>query len=152
MPTASAGFHDTPGLSGRDTLSILGPTVQAQIGFDASFRDGQSAPPNLGQALHLALIDTGASYSSIDSSLAEELGLPRAGTTLAAGVSGPLVAITYQAQVFIPSLNAIVHGELAAAHLRAGGQPHAAILGRDFLRNFTMTYEGRTGQVTLSND
>ena len=102
--------------------------------------------------LHLALIDTGASYSSIDSALAEELGLPLAGTTLIAGVSGPLVAITYQAQVFIPSLNAIVHGVLASAHLRAGGQPHAAIFGRDFLRNFTMTYNGRTGQVTLSND
>ena len=42
MPTARAGFDDTPGLSGRDTLSILGPTVQAHIGFDASFYDGQS--------------------------------------------------------------------------------------------------------------
>ena len=152
MPTARAGFHDTPGLSGRDSLLVRGPTVQAHIGFDASFYDGQPKPPNLGQLLHLALIDTGASFTSIDSALAEELGLPLAGTTLIAGVSGALVAVTYRAQVFIPSLNAIVHGVLASAHLRAGGQAHAAIFGRDFLRDYTMTYEGRTGQVTLSND
>jgi hypothetical protein len=36
--------------------------------------------------------------------------------------------------------------------LLAGGQNHAALIGRTFLRHFTMTYEGRTGTVIISND
>ena len=36
--------------------------------------------------------------------------------------------------------------------LSEGGGPHVAILGRSFLRNYTISYEGRTGQVVISND
>lgn len=36
--------------------------------------------------------------------------------------------------------------------LAAGGQAHLALIGRTFLRNFTMVYEGRTGTVTIHND
>ena len=152
MPTASAGFSNTTVLPGRDALAIIGPTLEAQIGFDPAYRNGQPTPPNLAPQLYRVLIDTGASHSSVDSALAEELGLPLQGTASITGVGGALEVNTYRAMIFIPALNTTLHGELPVAYFRTGGQPHSAILGRDFLRDYTMVYEGRTGQVTLSND
>lgn len=58
----------------------------------------------------------------------------------------------YLAQIYITTLGVTVYGRFAGVHLVAGGQPHVALLGRTFLQHFTMTYEGRTGQVTISND
>ena len=43
-------------------------------------------------------------------------------------------------------------GRFAGVHLRAGGQPHFALIGRTFLEDFTMRYEGKTGMVTLSSE
>jgi hypothetical protein len=45
-----------------------------------------------------------------------------------------------------------VYGLFAGVNLAAGGQPHQALIGRTFLRHFTMIYEGRTGTVTITND
>lgn len=35
-------------------------------------------------------------------------------------------------------------------YVAAGGAPHTALIGRTFLQNFTLTYEGETGRVTLA--
>jgi len=43
-----------------------------------------------------------------------------------------------------------MYGAFAAIDLIAGGQWHHALIGRTFLQEFTMVYEGRTGTVTLS--
>ena len=37
-------------------------------------------------------------------------------------------------------------------HLEAGGQPYHALMGRDFLKDYRMVYDGETGQVTLSRE
>ncbi len=50
----------------------------------------------------------------------------------------------------MPALDWTVHGSFAGVHLRAGGTPHYALMGRTFLRHFTMVYDGKTGAVTLS--
>jgi hypothetical protein len=55
------------------------------------------------------------------------------------------------AQIHIPSLKTTIYGEFAAVDLIAGGQPHHALIGRTFLRNFQMVYNGKTGQVTISS-
>ena len=40
-----------------------------------------------------------------------------------------------------------------SAHSTAdGGQPYCAILGRDVPKAFTMTYDGRTGVVSLTTE
>ena len=54
------------------------------------------------------------------------------------------------AQIYVPALGWTVFGQFAGVHLIAGGQLHYALIGRTFLRNFTMVYEGKTGSVTLS--
>jgi hypothetical protein len=53
------------------------------------------------------------------------------------------------AQVRAPTLGFTIYGLFAGVHLKAGGQPHRALIGRTFLQNLTMVYEGKTGTVTI---
>ena len=153
MPTASCGFVDHADTPGRDWLAIYGPTLEVEIGFDPLFRaETVSKRPDIPSKRWRALVDTGASTSCIDSALAAELGLPLSGRDNVAGVGGISSVDRHLAQIHIPSLNWTIYGEFSGAYLSAGGQPHQALIGRSFLAHFRMTYEGRTGEVILSND
>jgi hypothetical protein len=66
------------------------------------------------------------------------------------GVHGAHMVNMYLAQIHVPSLKFIIHGAFAGVDLAAGGQLHKALIGRTFLENFTMVYEGPTGTVKLS--
>ena len=68
------------------------------------------------------------------------------------GVHGPGFVDVYGAQMLVPDLGVSFSGRFPAADLSAGGQHHRALLGRDFLRYYTMTYDGRTGAVRLVGD
>ena len=144
MPTVDCGFEGGPGMSGSRALVLFGPTLRVRIGFDADFQpDG---------GVQLALVDTGALDSCIDSSLAMELKLPIIGRQRVAGVHGPDDLNMHLARIHVPDLQGTLFGMFAGVHLAAGGQPHAALLGRSFLQNFIMTYDGRKGIVTLGNE
>ena len=52
-------------------------------------------------------------------------------------------------QMYISALRHKIYGRFAGVNLIGGGQRHCALLGRTFLRNFTMVYEGRTGTVRI---
>ena len=95
-------------------------------------------------------MDTGAIESCIDSALASTLNLPIVDRQPVAGAHGSGEVNTHLAQIYVPALGVTVYGAFAGVHLTAGGQPHYALIGRTFLRNFTMVYKGRTGAVTLS--
>lgn len=152
MPTINLGFPDGPNLSARDALVGYGPTLYVEIGFDPSFRPNGITRPNL-PANHVpALVDTGAFESCIDSTLAEQLGLPIVGRQSVSGAHGAAEVNFHLAQIHVPAFQHIVYGRFAGVHLVKGGQPHQALLGRTFLMNFGMMYDGRTGVVTLSND
>ena len=58
----------------------------------------------------------------------------------------------YLAQIYVPDLNFVQYGRFAGVNLSEGGLWHRALIGRSFLRHFTMIYEGLTGTVTISND
>ena len=147
MPTASAGFEQ-----GRQALTNVGPTLNVHIGYDVAYRpEGLRTPSLRGQSLP-ALVDTGAFSSCIDSALAAELELPVIDEMEIAGVQGASTVSMHLAQIYVPTLEGTVYGRFAGVHLSAGGQPHVALLGRTFLQHFTMTYEGRTGRVTINND
>ena len=100
----------------------------------------------------LAIVDTGAAVSCIDSALAIELGLPVADRQDVAGVHGAQAVNLHAGQMYVPLLKYTLHGLFHGVHLSDSGQPHAALIDRDFLRDFTMNYDGRTGAVTISND
>lgn len=144
MPTIDCRFEGGPGMPGSRALVLFGPPLRVQIGFDADFQPDEG--------VQLALVDTGALDSCIDSSLAMELKLPIIGRQRVAGVHGPDDLNVHLARIHVPDLQATLFGMFAGVHPAAGGQPHAALLGRSFLQNFTMTCDGTKGIVTLGNE
>ena len=98
------------------------------------------------------MVDSGAFECCIDSSLATQLGLPIVEKDTIVGVYGYFEVPFHLAQIFIPELSWTIYGNFADVHLASTGQHHMALLGRNFLRRFTMIYEGRSGVVTISND
>ncbi len=120
-----------------------------QVGFDPDFQPG-AIPPSLPEHPVAALIDTGATYSCIDSGLAEELGLPIIGSTLIASAHGVQAVNEHLAQIHINNLGITLYGPFDSVHLRAGNQPYDVLLGRSFLRYADMHYEGATGRVVIS--
>lgn len=145
---AECGFHDKP--EGVTLLIRQGPTILVDIGFDPNF-DPQNPSANPVPKLRniSALVDTGAIFSFIDSTIATALQLPIVDKTTISGSSGAHPADVYVAQVRVPALNINIFGQFAGVSLIAGGQPHGTILGRSFLRMLTMTYDGPTGRVRL---
>lgn len=152
MPTTRIGFSDSESWSGQDKLIAFGPTLHVQIGFDPNFHPDLPPLPDLPELELPALVDTGATESCIDSALAQKLQLPAVDTGQISGVQGASETVYYLAQIFVPSLNYTIYGRFSGVHLASGGQPHSALLGKTFLRNFELTYEGRTGDVIIGND
>jgi hypothetical protein len=123
------------------------------IGFDRNFNPQAAlAPPVPGIVDVQALVDSGASECCIDSLLASQLSLPIVDRRQVSGVGGQHVVNMHMAQVHVPTLNFWIYGLFAGVNLAAGGQLHRALIGRTFLRHFTMIYEGRTGTVTIHNE
>src|SRR5258708_26185488 len=153
MAKTKCGFDNIPsGALGVDLLVFHGPTLLVDIGFDPAFNVAERKIPVAGvKAIH-ALVDTGATESCIDSLLAAHLNLPIVDRRKISGAGGSHEVNIHLAQVFVPSLNFTLYGAFAGVHLAAGGQAHRALIGRTFLRHYTMIYEGRTGTVTLSSD
>lgn len=152
MAQAKCGFDSVEGgVSGSELLVHFGPTLLVDIGFDQTYRPGLSAKPVAGITGIQALVDTGATESCIDNLVGHDLGLPVVDRRPIAGVHGRQPANIYLAQVHVPTLNFTIYGPFAGVDLAAGGQVHRALIGRTFLRSFTMVYEGVTGAVTLSS-
>ena len=146
MPTTDCGFNDP------DELELYGPTIAVVIGFDPHYQVSAGVPPNLSPNRLPALIDTGADASYIDASLASELNLPVADRQVLIAASGVVDASVHLAQIYIPDLDTTIYGQFASVNLTEGEQTHYALIGRTFLRHFSMAYEGRTGSVIISND
>ncbi len=150
MPTIKCGFDDGTHGQGNQLLMVFGPTIRVDIGLDFTWKPGSGDAPASGLKGLAALIDTGATESCIDSLLAATLNLPIVNRRKLAGAHGAKEVNMHLAQVRIVDLLVTIYGEFAGVDLIAGGQHHHALIGRTFLRSFTMTYDGRTGQVTLS--
>jgi hypothetical protein len=147
MAETKCGFD---GVSAREMLVSYGPTLFVDVGFDPTFKLGQGQPAAGIKDLQ-ALVDSGAVESCIDALLAAQLNLPVVDRRNISRVGGSHTVNMHLAQVFVPSLNFTIYGMFAGVGLAAGGQPHKVLIGRSFLQNFTMVYEGRTGSVTISS-
>jgi predicted aspartyl protease len=151
MPETRCGFDDGPSVRGADLLVSLGPTLLVSVGFDPTYDETDlSRAPTPGIERVRALVDTGAHECSIDSALAASLHLPIVDRQRVSGVGGVMEVNVHLAQIHVPALGFTMYGLFSGVHLAAGGQPCAVLIGRTFLRNFVMTYEGNTGTVTLA--
>ena len=133
-------------------MVIQGPTLLVEIGFDPAFEESEVDRPDIPDDLLPALVDTGATESCVDARLARELNMPLVGRRTVSGIGGDTQVDYFLGQIYVAGLGQTIYGHLAGVHLRNGGQPCYALIGRTFLQNLTLHYEGRTGNVTLSND
>jgi predicted aspartyl protease len=151
MRETKCGFVDGPQITGRAALVAHGPTLLVDIGFDPGFDPAAPmGPPALAETKLWALVDTGATESCIDSDLAMKLQLPIVDQRKVGGVSGIKEVNMHLAHIHIPTLAFTLYGAFAGVDLIAGGQLHYALIGRTFLQQFKMVYDGLTGDVTLT--
>lgn len=147
MPSTSCGFDDSATALGRDLLIQSGPVLTVDIGFDPAFAPGTT--PNLALKGAQALVDTGATESCIDAGVAMGLHLPIIDQRVVSGISGHHTVNMHLAHIYVPTLSFTIYGAFAGVDLAAGGQPHAALIGRTFLQHFRMIYDGATGTVVI---
>ena len=132
------GFPQNPRL-----LAYHGPTLSVNVGFDKTWRASDDKPPNARGFELEALVDTGAQDSCIDRLLAAQLKLPVVDREKVCGVHGEREVDVYVAQVYVPALNFTEYGKFAGVALKEGG--------RTFPRHFTLIYNGKTGEVSLTS-
>lgn len=131
-----------------ELLIDIGPTIRVDIGIKS--RGDPKDPPDLPQKGVLALIDTGASGDCIDNGLAERLRLPVVDEgVIINGVGGSHEAKVYMARLYIPELDARLFQPFTGVKLSEGAQLHRVLLGRSFLKNYRLIYDGATGDVEL---
>ena len=149
MNEAPCGYDHAPKGQGPALLVRHGPSLKINVGYDRNYVAGFGGFPKP-DAEHLdALIDTGASDTFIDESLASDLRLPlidRADVSTARGVERVNI---YFGQIRVVAVGGIVIGKFAAVRLRSGGIDVDAVLGRTFLQNYVFLYDGTIGKATL---
>jgi predicted aspartyl protease len=138
---------------------MKGPTTAVEIGFNQDLFHSDAAivqqaiasahaqPPS---RLVEALIDTGATDSCIDEELAKELQLPLIDHWDGSGIGGTEKFNVYLGHIRIAALGFIQYGRFMGVKLRAGKQPHQALLGRTVFRDMILVYDGRDGSVRLA--
>jgi hypothetical protein len=134
---------------GSDLLFQDGPIIRVRVGWDPNFKPNETGAPKIPTDGYRAILDTGASYSSIDGALATRLNLPIVGRGNIDGTGGSHNTPIHMATVYVPQFGFTHYGQFHAVNLTRGRH---VLLGRKFLQHFTMTYEGRTGTITLSKD
>ena len=150
MPSAQAGFKS--GKNGRTTADLLvslGPTLLVDVGLKSRSSAGER--PDLPEKKVRALIDTGAGGDCIDDDLARALCLPVTDEGEISGVGGRHHAYIYTARVYVPGLDRLLFQPFTGVRLRAGDQWHKLILGRTFLRQHRLVYDGGSGQVEIQS-
>lgn len=168
MPVADCGFPPiqmVPGpqgpriVTGPQMLLAIGPTIAIEIGFNPDlFHSDPARVQQATAAIHAqpsqqlvqALIDTGATESAIDEQLARELNLPLIDHIHGSGIGGTEQFDVYLGYVRIAALGYIQYGRFMGVRLRAGNQPHQALLGRSLFQAMLLVYDGRDGSVRLA--
>lgn len=145
MPLLEVGFPANKEVGPQIALVKFGPTINVDVGFDLTQHDDH--PETLPA---LALVDTGATECCIDTSLADRLGLPVVDRIIISGAGGPHETNMYLARIVTSDLGGHIYGRFAGVLLADGGQHHEVLLGRTFLQNLIMIYDGVRGQVTLA--
>lgn len=152
MPTARLRLTNDPALPAWGALLLHGPTLPVVVGYDLSYGSTGAPSPHSPTSTVTAIIDTGTDANCIDEGLAIRLNLPQAGESMASVAYGTVPANVYRGQLFVPDLDWVIDGRLLGVSFGAGQQQWSVILGRIFLQHFLMTYDGRTGEVIVSND
>ena len=146
MPIVSATFEDGSGLPDRDALLRHGPSLDIHVAPLARHGEPALEAPPEG-----ALIDTGTRHDAIDATFAERLRLPVVDTVEVLTRTGSHTIAVYAAFVAVPRLGLQRFGAFVGIDLALGDVPHLVVLGRSFLEEVILIYDGLRGQVTFAS-
>lgn len=136
-----------PGASGMPPAA----TAQGQLAQNGAILQVQISSPNGGTPITIqAMIDTGASISTINTTVAQNASLQATGDTQLGGVGGTQDSTIYAASLTIPAYNITVPTVQVASVPGQLPAPADMLIGRDILENLVMNYDGSAGQITLT--
>jgi hypothetical protein len=140
------------------TLASTGPILNVLIEIPGALAQSFNTkntpvpPPVTG----IALVDTAASITSFDESVAQRLGLSPVGTAPVGTAGGKGTRSIYQARFTFPGtpLPGFEHPNVLGCDLSGqtvlDQQPIIALIGRDILANAVLVYNGLAGFWSLS--
>ena len=150
MLIADCGFRDGSFLSGAERLVQCGPTLLVNIGLDPEYKYAESGSAFNSDIMQVpALVDTGAIFSCIDDDLAQSLGLPLVDRRVFSMLNGVRECNAYLAHIVVPALSLFQHGILYGLTFDEIDRPYLAVIGRTFLRDMVLVYDGPTGSVRI---
>lgn len=133
-----------PGMSPADELESTGAIVDVTITKPSA--GGGGTPVTI-----KAMIDTGASISTIQDSVAQQAGLQQTGSTQLSGVGGVQTSPIYAASLAIPAFGVTV----PAVEVASITNPFPGVemlVGRDILKQLArLDYRGGEGHFVLEN-
>ena len=144
------GSSETEANKREDELARSGPmlaVVVSAIGTKASSElTGMyaDAPRQM-----TALVDTGASVNVIDNRTARRIGLPITDYAMMASARGAGMTPIYAASLTVLGLGQAVRGYLYGGDLATRAGEYRVLLGRGFLKDFLLTYDGPDGRCYL---
>ena len=134
-----------------DELKLHGARVRISIAVSVMEREeldavGLQQPAPLAIA---ALIDTGASITVINPEVAQRCGLRRTGQVRVSAVGTTGDFPEYSASLLFP--DSPLHGfeTIRVVACKLVGQPVACLIGRDVMRRWKLSYDGRSGAVQV---
>ena len=134
------------GSENTNSLYDSDPVMRLRIGLDLS----AMSPLDLDETF-TALIDTGATNSSIDTTVARQLELPAIGDPEQhVGANGPFQSQPVLALIQVLDLDVVAYRRFATLPLIEHDLDYHAILGRDFLSQVVFNYDGPAGVFEMS--
>lgn len=153
MPTHNQFFIDpATNQPSPNSLQSVGPVLQVEIAVHPTLAQHLQ---NLGQPIPTpvvgpGLIDTGATFSAVDQTVIQQLGIPPIGTVQLGTAGGPVTQTQHPASFGFPGTGLPTISFNFVTGVDLTGQNIVALIGRDVLRHFVMVYNGSLGQVILS--
>jgi len=162
MPTLNNfSFQNNPGQLPQPSpqnLATTGPVIQIRVevasALAASLIAAKQIVPNPIDGI--ALIDTGATITSIDASILTRLGINPVGVANVGTAAGPQQQSTYAARLSFPGtplpgfeLPQVIGCDLSGQTV-LNQQPLIGLIGRDVLASAVLVYNGSAGMFSLS--
>lgn len=148
MPIHNHIVRDAHGRPDAAGLIACGVLLSVEIGVHPSLaKKATPGPPVFGKAL----VDTGATSTAIDRNVPQRLGLSPAGARDILTPNGRATAQLYAVELRFPGIDlpSVPSTQVAGVTLAELGL--VALIGRDMLSRFVVTYNGPLGLVTLAH-
>lgn len=159
MPVYNRTYWPAGQLGFSHNLRIFGPIIPVQIAVPHALAQHLTStnapvPPPING---MALIDTGASITSVDNSAFQNLGVQPVGVATVGGAHGPAQQPVFPASISFPGtqLMGLAFNQVLGCNIsgQATGTPLPliALVGRDLLAHFIFIYNGPMGSITFSH-